>query len=203
MKYKDLEQGSDEWLALRVGKVGGSEAIGLSTDARTKTMIWEKLAELETGEAEEVRVTPDMERGSDLEPYAIEDYEAETFQSVEKVGYIMNELYPGLGLSPDGIVGLYGAVEVKCPRVKKHIMTILTNEIPKDNKDQCVHYFVMLPKLEWLDFISYCEEYPNKKMHIIRVHRDDYAKEIKKEVVNYYKYQTKIDEYTSRLRNNN
>jgi len=201
IKKHNFEQRSEAWEKIRVGKVGASEAVGLTTPARMKTLIWKKLAEQLTGEQEEVYVTEAMNYGIETEPIVINLYEQETFTALDSVGYITNEDYPLLGLSPDGIhhngdMEMVGAVEVKCPMPKKHVETIITNQVPSENRPQLAQYFLILgEQLQWLDFISYNEKVKAKPLHIIRVTRDDMLDDIAKLQKGYGVYSEKINEY--------
>ena len=191
MKIHNLEQRSPEWFAARIGRVGGSESIGLTTSARMKTLIFVKVAELLTGQAEEVRPTRAMELGIQREPLAIAAYEAYTFQDSKECGYITNSLYKYAGLSPDGLIGDTAAIEIKCPSPKKHIETILTG-IPKANRPQLAHYFLIHDKLEWIDFVSYNPDVKAKPLHIIRVTKEDFAVEIEDLSKNYFKFEKEV-----------
>jgi hypothetical protein len=190
-----MEQRSPEWDAIRVGKVGGSEGIGLTTDARMTTLIWKKLAELQTGKQEENYVSADMQHGIDTEPIAIAEYEKQYFVEVKKDNYITNIDFKYLGLSPDGLVGDDGAIEVKCPKAKQHCMAIAENKIPTENRPQITEYFLVHNILEWVDFVSYCADVKKKPMFVYRCHRKDFEKEIASMKVNYIKYKTKLEEY--------
>lgn len=195
----NFPQRSEEWEAIRVGKIGGSEAIGLTTPARQKTLIWKKLAEQLTGEQEAVFVTEAMQYGIDTEPIVIDLYEKETFNAIDSVGYIENNDYPLLGLSPDGIwhdgdMEMIGAIEIKCPMPKKHVETII-NGVPTENRPQLAHYFLVLDTLQWIDFISYNEKVKAKPMHIIRITRSELKDDIAKLKAGYDKYSSKIEEY--------
>lgn len=190
-----FEQRSEAWEKIRVGKTGGSEVIGLTTPARQKTLIWKKLAEQLTGEQEEVFVTEAMQHGISNEPIVIALYEAEAFSEVGQVGYVTNSDYPLLGLSPDGLVGDLGAIEIKCPMPKKHVEVVATNKVPTEHKPQLAQYFLILPKLEWIDFVSYNEKVTAKPMHIIRLTRAEMEEDIAKLKAGYVKFEAKTNEY--------
>lgn len=196
VRIHDVQQRTPEWEALRVGRVGGSDAISLTTDARMKTAIFRTVAELMTGTTEDTGyVSEAMQRGIDLEPYALEAYEKETFSDIELVGYLTNDNYQLLGLSPDGLM-LYqkGAIEVKCPTPKKHAEVVIGNKVPAEWRPQVAHYFLMIPNLKWVDFVSYCPEFRAVKMKVIRCHREDkeWSSEIARLVVGYAKFENKV-----------
>ena len=73
-----------------------------------------------------------------------------------------------LGASPDGLVGVDGGIEIKCPKAKTHIRTILADEVPAYNMAQC-QAGLLITGRQWLDFISFCAGMP---LYIKRVHPD-------------------------------
>ena len=109
MELHNVEQRSKEWFDLRLGKVGGSEAISLTTPARMKNLVNVKLAEILTGQAEQVFVNDAMQYGIDTEPIVVSLYEKEQFISTTEIGGVSNKDYPRAFLSPDRLVGNNGA----------------------------------------------------------------------------------------------
>ena len=127
------------------------------------------VAERITGWGEEVFPSRDMTRGSLSEPYARDLYAEQTGQTVEQVAFIVREI-PGwkLGYSPDGLCGEDGAIEIKAPKQKTHLATILADEVPAWNMAQCQAGLLVTGR-EWLDFVSYCGGWP---LFIKRVYPD-------------------------------
>ncbi len=193
IKIHELEQRSPQWHAIRVGRVGGSESIGLTTAARMKTMIFAKAAEHITGKVVEIKPNTAMQLGIDLEPFAKEAYEESEMVSVDEVGYITNVFYKYAGLSPDGLVGKKGALEIKVINGRDYLKFIVESEIPKTYLPQVVHYFMILESLEWLDFMVYNPDFEAKPFHIVRVTREDLEKEIEAAKKNYLKFEIEMD----------
>jgi predicted phage-related endonuclease len=158
MKRIDVKQGSIEWHEARYRKIGGSTAKGLLTP--TDTLLLELVAEFsEDFELNEGYQSEDMVRGTELEPYAREELNKATALLFVDIGWLQCEEIPLLGISPDGITDDDRfSCEIKCPAAKRHTETILSNEIPLDNIHQCVHYFVVNPKLEKHYFVSFRPE---------------------------------------------
>jgi hypothetical protein len=73
-----------------------------------------------------------------------------------------------LGYSPDGLVGDDGLIEVKCRRQKKHLQTILADEVPPENMAQ-LQCGLLVSGREWIDYVSYCGGMP---MYVKRVYPD-------------------------------
>lgn len=111
-------------------------------------------AERITGWTEETAMTSDMWRGVEHEPYARDIYSGHYQQAVE-VGFMLrDEDEWTLGYSPDGLVGDDGLIEVKCPRAKNHLNTILHDEVPPWNMAQ-LQAGLLVSGREWIDFVSF------------------------------------------------
>ena len=198
--FHQFEQRSEEWKQIRIGKIGGSEAIGLSTPARMKSIIPLKMAEIETGEDQNSGFISDaMKEGIDKEPIVHAEYEKREFLKLEHKGYIENKRYKYLGISPDGLIltpdnnNVLGAIEIKCPQPKGHIACIIEGKIPAEYRPQVSHLFFILKNIEWVDFISYNEKVKSKPYFKIRVTREEWLPEIKKIEVGYSEYVKKIE----------
>jgi hypothetical protein len=107
-----------------------------------------------------VFVSDDMMRGTLHEPYAREKYAEHNNVTVQEVGFVIrDECGIRLGASPDGLVGEDGGIEIKCPRAKTHIQTILSGQVPAANMAQ-VQATLLVTGREWWDFISFCAGLP-------------------------------------------
>lgn len=174
--YEELEQRSPEWYAARAGNITAS-AIGrlitptlkVASNDTSRGVTTALAAERITGHVEDLGMTPDMWRGVECEPIAREAYEAHTGFNVKEVGFIVEDKWgTRLGYSPDGLVETNGLIEIKCPRQKTHLSTILADEVPAHNMAQC-QAGLLITGREWLDFISFCGGMP---LYIKRVHPD-------------------------------
>lgn len=165
--YKDLEQGTEEWLALRRGMVTASVVGQLITPktikpasndysrALTASLVAERIA----GYSEPVYVNADMQRGNDDEPYARDAY-AKHYAPVDEVAFIVRDDWGfKIGYSPDGLVKDDGLIEIKSRRAKKHLTTILADEVPLENMAQCQTGLLVTGR-DWLDYVSYCSGLP-------------------------------------------
>lgn len=195
VEFHNMEQRSPEWYKIRIGRVGGSESIGLTTPARMKTMIFVKLGEILSGEQKEIKPNEAMQRGIDLEPIAVEAYEENEMVSTDEVGYVTNIFFRYMGLSPDRLVGKIGALEVKCPGSAEHVKTIIENQIPTKHESQIAAYFLINENLEWVDFVSYDDRVTKMPYFKVRVSRLDFEAQINKVSAGYTKYEKQINEY--------
>lgn len=155
----NIEQGTEEWYSIRFGKIGGTRAKGLFTDSETLTI--ELLCELtEPFEMDyDSYESDDMIRGKMLESEAREAISKYSGYNFLNCGWLENQECSLLGISVDGITAdLDVTAEIKCPAAKKHMSTILSNEIPLDNIRQSIHYFTVNPKCQKHYFVSFRPE---------------------------------------------
>ena len=104
-------------------------------------------------------MTSDMWRGVESEPFAREEY-AEHFAPVEQVGFMVRDDWGyQIGYSPDGLVGDDGLIEIKSRRQKKHLQTILADEVPAENMAQ-LQAGLLVSGRAWCDYVSYCGGMP-------------------------------------------
>lgn len=178
MIIHDVEQGSYEWHQIRLGKITSTRLKKVMSKDNL-SLVDELIAEEETGLSDDDGfVSEDMQRGIDLEPLAIKEYESITGNSVTRYGILQSDDLPILCQSPDGYVGTEGAIEVKCPRTKTHVKYIRQGKIPNEYKEQVWCYFMVNPNLKWLDFISYDPRLTKKPIWVLRVNREDVQDDI-------------------------
>lgn len=195
MLITGVVQGSYDWRKLRAGMVTGTRLDSVMGSSWDRTnLIAELIAEEGTETSKEGRVTPEMERGSAEEAFAIKAYEEKTGQKVHKVGMCLSSEFDWFGVSPDGLIkdnGKFrGGIEVKSPDSKTLIMYKMANMIPDlkfsanrrsflgvpaDYKWQVVAQFLANEDLEWLDFIVWDPRFisEDQKLYIVRVEREN------------------------------
>jgi hypothetical protein len=177
IELPDLIQGTDEWHDQRRGMVTASVVGKLITPSTVKpasndysrALTAQLVAEHITGWTDPVYVSDDMLRGHEDEPRAIEKY-AEHYAPVTLSGFMVRDDWGfRVGYSPDGLVGDDGLVEVKAPRAKKHLTTILSGEVPPEHMAQ-LQCGLLVSGRKWIDFISWCGGMP---MWVKRVEPDE------------------------------
>jgi putative phage-type endonuclease len=175
--YWEIDQGTDEWLALRRGVITAS-VIGVfatstgkpAKNDTSRTAIYKLLAERITGESEPSFYNDDMARGHLLEPYARSLYAMHSGFEVRECGFVTRHTSGiVLGYSPDGLVGDDGIIEIKAPRQKKHLQALLSDEMPPEYIPQ-VQTGLAVTGREWCDFISYA---PGLPLFVKRIQRDE------------------------------
>jgi hypothetical protein len=109
-----------------------------------------------TGETDyrEQYVSNDMLAGQLDEPIAREVYSGHYDQATE-VGFMVRDDWGfSLGYSPDGLVGDYGLIEVKSPRAKEHVRTVISGEVPARYMAQ-LQAGLLVSGREWCDYVSF------------------------------------------------
>ena len=172
MKFYNIDQNSEEWDGLRLGKFTASTFSDLfmaKTTAGYQKAIIKVAYERVTGESEESYNNKWMQRGHEKEPFARENYELLTFNQLENGGFY--EYSDFVGASPDAkIVGLNGGCEFKCPSFQVYNEYLETKKIPKSYYWQ-IHGQLLCTGWDFIDYMPYSS--PKLKQILIRVERDD------------------------------
>lgn len=199
MKVKQF-QNKEEWLLARRGKITGSRL----KDIVVKRGTEEKIGFYEII-AERLATTPEdenaMDRGTRLEDEAIKKFQEKIDTIIETPLVIWErEDNPNIAISPDGFIGEYEAVEVKCLSSARHIEAKLTGEYPKEYHEQVLQYFIVNDNLQKLHFVMYDPRMPEKlQLVIFEVNREQVKEEIE-ELLEYQKDKlARIDEIINQL----
>ena len=118
--------------------------------ALTATLVAERVA----GFTEDTFVSRDMYRGVWSEPLARDLYSGHYQQAVECGFMVRKEDGWTLGYSPDGLVGDDGLIEIKAPRSRTHLLTVIDSDVPAHYMAQC-QAGLLVSGRKWLDFVSY------------------------------------------------
>jgi hypothetical protein len=175
--WVDIEQNTDEWLALRAGKVGGSSIgkimanYGKAFGDPAKKLAVQLAIEQITGQPILSTFTNDhMARGHEQEPIARALYEDRYFCDVTKGGMYDNGK---TGISPDGLVRDDGIIEIKSVIASVQFATQKRNNIDPSYKWQCA-FNLKESGRDWLDYVSFCADYPEgKRLFVHRITVDE------------------------------
>lgn len=188
----EKEQGSAEWLEIRLGKVTASRVSDVI--AKTKSgystsranYMAQLVAERLTGKPQESYSNAAMQWGVDTEPLARSAYEFRTDATVTPAWFIDHPKIPMTGASPDGLIGDVGLVEIKCPQTATHIETLLGKSIPSKYEAQMMWQMACTGAM-WCDFVSFDPRLPESmRLFTARLHRDDAKiKELEKEITTF------------------
>jgi putative phage-type endonuclease len=187
-----IEQGTEAWLQLRLGKVTASRVADIM--AKTKTgasasrgnYLIELALQRVTGNIEPMYTNDAMAWGTATEPQARVAYEVKTGNFVDQIAFVEHDIIEWFGCSPDGLVGKDGLIEIKCPNSATHWATI------KDGKPPNKYVIQMQTQMactgrKWCDFVSFDPRMPERsQLFICRVERDQtMIDEIETEVMKF------------------
>lgn len=179
MVILDVEQGSDAWFKARRGIPSASNfsvIMASGTDGGesiTRLEYLRRLAgEIITGRlAEQTFKSSAMERGKEMEPEAVANYERRHDVTVQRVGLGIN--FTGLKrccASPDGLVGFDGGIETKTMRPDKMIPLLERGAAMQPEHRAQVAGNMLVFERDWWDFKIY---YPGMPPFEVRVTRDE------------------------------
>lgn len=185
----DIIQGSDQWKALRLGKVTASRVADVV--ARTKTgygasranYMAQLIAERLTNTVAESYTNAAMQHGTETEPEARSAYEFYQGVTVTEIAFVPHPKIDQAGCSPDGLVADDGLVEIKAPQTATHLETLLSQAIPSKYVPQMMWQLACCGR-QWVDFVSYDPRMPeHMRLFVKRLHRDETKiKELEAEV---------------------
>lgn len=198
-----IEQGSEAWHQLRLGKITASRIADVMAQVKTGEAASkadyriELVCERLTGKPTESYTNAHMERGTELEPFARAWYEVERNEFVKQVPFIDHPTIKNAGASPDGIIG-EGLIEIKCPMAKTHIKYLLDDKVPTKYMPQMA-WQMACTHSKWVDFISFCPELPkDMQLFIKRYERDDaYIAELEAKVI---EFDQEVEQVIARLK---
>lgn len=182
-KFVDIAQNTDEWFALRGGRLTSSKlgvvmaSYGKAFGEPAKKYAVNIAIEQITGQA----IPSDysnahMQRGHEQEPIARMMYEDDTFCDVADGGFFMSEF---VGCSPDGLVDNDGVIEIKSVIATTQYATVKRQSLDPSYKWQCIGNLKFTGR-DWLDYVSYCADFPeDKQLFIHRLNKESYQEEFK------------------------
>ena len=178
MPWLQLDQGSEEWLTARRGKITGSRF----KDARDKLKggqpskaclgyAMDVARERIGGIAPSKFQNQAMRIGTEQEPFARAMYEARTGHMVDEAGlYLSDDAV--FGLSPDGLVNDDGVIEIKTMVSSDTLFTAVADGDLSAYMDQCLGYLWLLGR-QWVDLVLWCPDLNHMAIH--RITRDEDA----------------------------
>lgn len=191
----DVEQGSAEWLAARIGVVTASQFSKILSNKTAKLSTqsagyaYQLLAEQALGVPMDGASSGFMVRGSDMEKSAVAYYELTKDIDTEKVGFILRD-DRRVGCSPDRLVGDDGLLEIKCPWAPVHISYLLDDEGIGYRAQ--VQGQLWITERAWCDTLSFNPELPPA---LVRQPRDEpYIKALSSAVLQFCEYMEELKE---------
>lgn len=200
-----IEQGTEAWLQLRLGKVTASRVADIM--AKTKTgvsasrgnYLIELALQRVTGNIEPMYTNDAMAWGTATEPQARVAYEVKTGNFVDQIAFVEHPTIEWFGCSPDGLVGNDGLIEIKCPNSATHWATIKDGKPPNKYVVQMQTQMACTNR-QWCDFVSFDPRMPERsQLFICRVERDQtMIDEIEVEVM---KFLNEVFDEVERMKN--
>lgn len=168
--FDDIEQGSDEWLRIRMGLPTASVFKVLMAKTEEKkgrtTLLYKLAGERLCGDPAENYTNQFMERGKSMEDEARQHYSFVRDCEPRRVGFIRNGK---TGCSPDALLGDDGMLEIKTAAPHILIPMLLKGAFPMEHYAQC-QGALMVAERKWCDLIVY---WPKMKPLIVRCERDE------------------------------
>ena len=170
MKIYNFEQRTEDWYNIRKGKMTASNAETIIANGkRLETYIYNLMAEYYSSAEKENYINADMQRGIDLEPEARLEFEFYTNLDVQEVGFI--EYNDFIGVSPDGLIGDDGLIEIKCPNDSIYFKLLLSNNIKPEYIAQ-MQMQMYVTERQYCYFVSYNPNF-EKSLYIKKINRDE------------------------------
>ena len=168
--YYEVEQRSDEWFQAKRGKMSASNADTILANGKgLETYIYSLMAEYYS-KGEKVHYTnADIERGILLEPEAKIEFQFYTGLDIKEVGYVEFNEY--ILVSPDGLIGDDGLIEIKCPNDSIYFKLLLSNNIKPEYIAQMQMQMYVTDR-QYCYFVSYNPNF-EKSLYIKKINRDE------------------------------
>ena len=178
MNIQEVQQRTDAWHQLRVGKVTASRVADIiaktksGPSASRENYLAQLVCERMTGKPAESYSNAAMSWGTEQEEFARAAYEARMNILVTEVGFIDHPWITMSGASPDGLAN-EGMVEIKCPNTATHIQTLLDRKVPEKYITQMMWQMACTER-DWCDFVSFDPRMPaGHEYFCSRLKRDD------------------------------
>ena len=170
MKIHNFEQRTEDWYNIRKGKMTASNAETIIANGKgLETYIYNLMAEYYSSAEKENYINADMQRGIDLEPEARLEFEFYTGLDVQEVGFV--EYNEFIGVSPDGLIGDDGLIEIKCPNDSIYFKLLLNDNIKPEYIAQ-MQMQMYITDRQYCYFVSYNPNF-EKSLYIKKITRDE------------------------------
>lgn len=169
-----IKQGTDEWLRSRLGRVSGTRIgafMGVSPWITRDQAILDMVQEIKTGTWKKIPVNAPMQWGRDKEPIALAAYQKISFEEVEEASIYTHPQREKFVVSPDGLIGKDGYLEIKCPYKYRNGAPSVWNDLKSQPHYYAqVQWGLYVTGRSWADFFQWA---PSGEPHLERVTRDD------------------------------
>ena len=179
--FIDIDQNTDEWFALRAGKLTSSKLGTIMAnygkpfgEPAKKYAVTIAIEQITGNPIPSAYQNDHMIRGHEQEPIARMLYEDQTFCEVDNGGFFESVF---IGCSPDGLVDIDGVIEIKSVIAHVHFASIKRQCVDPAYRWQCIGNLKFTGR-DWIDFVSYCAEFPaDKQLFTHRLYKADLSDE--------------------------
>lgn len=195
MIIHEMEQRSEEWHAIRKGKMTASEATTIAVNGKgLETYIHKIVVSKITGKEQgSFKGNIHTERGNELEPEARIAYEIARDVTIKQVGFIEMDEY--VGCSPDGLVDDDGGFEAKCPDDLKYFKLLIGETKPDESYIWQCQMSLLITGRKWWDLVHYNPSF-DQSMIITRIYPEVFRQE--KLIMGIAKGKTLINKLTQK-----
>lgn len=167
----------DAWLEERkpyITATGCAALEGNNPYETSQEYLRKKVRDL-CGQPSEFVMTPAVQHGADMEDLARDYYEYHTGHEVTETGLIVHPKHQFLAASPDGLIGLDGCIEIKCPYPKYNKEPYSVFDEKKKMYLWQVYVQMECLDVSWCDFFCYLakDDVTPPKFVLERVQRID------------------------------
>lgn len=174
----NVDQGSEEWLKLKLGVISASCVYDILPSEKTKkykeareNYLLKLVGEIATGHQEELNAKA-LEWGKANEDAARAAYEFTMGAAVEKAGFIYGE-GRRFGCSPDALViGKEKGIEIKCPMTAAVHVDFLNSEYIKPEYLAQIQFSLWVTGFMAWDFVSYHPRFKSNMIKVVTIERD-------------------------------
>ena len=182
--FDKVEQGSEEWLRMRLGIPTASNFLAICATPRDpdsggmrRKLLYLMAAEILADQPMATFSNYAMARGKDIEPRALDHYAFTKGVDVRRVGFVRRTIASEfaddlvVGASPDGLVDDDGGIEIKRMQADLVVELLNNNTVPEKHKAQ-VQGNLWVSGRQWCDLVVY----PDPLIPIVpifRFYRDD------------------------------
>jgi YqaJ-like viral recombinase domain len=194
MIFIDVKQGTEEWLAQRIGRITASKfkdavdrtAKGARTAMATLYAAQVAIERISHQPIDEQFVTWQMKRGIELEPAARMEYEAITGNFATESGIVTTD--DGVfSYSTDGYIGDDGLIEIKSLASAEKIVAMWRDGDMSEYMHQ-IQGGLWITGRRWADFVMYCPQLEaiGKQIYYRRVQRDEsFIEQLERDLVDF------------------
>lgn len=201
--FIDVEQNTDDWDELKLGKISGSNAgVFMANDGKSfgepakkyaRKLAIERATDMPSGM--QITASEQMNRGHEQEPQAIKLYEKKYLVKVSNGGFFDFEYY---GCSPDGLVDEKGIIEVKSH--EGHIFLENLDKSPPSNYKWQLVMNMWVTGADWVDFVLYSAYMPiGKQLFIRRYTQQNLAFETERFKLRFFEFEKLVKSYQDRI----